>query len=443
MNKTVWMKRAQELGICEFEIYEQKITSTAINVYQQTVDSFTISECDGICLRGLYNGKMGICSLEDTSDEGMEEALQQVMMNAMTITSDDEVSIQKGQDQYPKLIRKENSCIHEASEAKIAILMELEDTILNADDRIAQVMSTGYSELEVTRSIHNSKGLHVQDHDSYSCVVSQVLVQDGDDIKNHYDWKFLYQLEDLNIQEFASGLVKTAVDKLHATTIASGVYPVIIQNKAMASMLHALSDLFDGEDACKGVSILKDKLDTLIFSDCIQIIDDPFLEDGLNCSSFDDEGIACMKKTLVKDGVLQSYLHNTKSAAMMNTVSTGNGFKASYSSSVGIAPTNLYIKQGTLSFEELVKQMDHGVIITDLSGLHAGLNDITTDFSIQSEGFYVEHGKLVKPLSLITIAGNFMDMMSHVCAVGNDLKTNLSGVLCPSILFESLTISGE
>lgn len=437
------MDKAQLVGIQEFEIYEQRSSSTSITVYQQKVDTFTISECDGVSLRGLYNGKMGICFLEDLDDEQVDTVLQQIIENAQTITSDDEVAIQKGQDSYPAIHRKKNVCLDEASETKVTMLMELEKKILEKDERITQVMSTSYSEVEVTRSIDNSKGMSICDQNSYSCIVAQVLVRDQDEVKNDYDWRLFHDLKEVDIDAFVDELVEKVISKLHGSSIKSGNYPILIQNDTMANLFASLSDMFDGEDAYKGVSILKDKLGEQIFDERIQVIDDPLMNDGMNSASFDDEGTACFKKVLVENGVLTSYLHNTKSANMMKTTSTGNGFKAGYASDVMILPTNLYIENGTSSFDELLKEMNTGIIINDLSGLHAGLNPISMDFSIQSEGFYVENGVIVRPVSLITIAGNFMEMMKQVRAIGNDGKANVSGVICPSILFEGLTVSGE
>lgn len=437
------MDKALLAGIQEFEIYEQRSSSTSITVYQQNVDTFTVSDCDGVSLRGLYHGKMGICFLEDLDDEQVDTVLQQIIQNAQTITSNDEVAIQKGQESYPIIDRKKNICLDESSDVKVKLLMELEQKILEKDERIAQVMSTSYSEVEVMRCIDNSKGMHIFDENSYSCIVAQVLVRDQEEVKNDYDWQLFQDIKDVDINAFADELVKKVISKLHGSSMKRGTYPILIQNDTMADLFGALCDMFDGEDAFKGVSILKDKLGEQIFDKRIQVIDDPLMKDGMNSASFDDEGTACFKKALVEDGVLKTYLHNTKSAKMMKTTTTGNGFKAGYASDVLILPTNLYIENGTSSFDELLKEMNTGIIINELSGLHAGLNPISMDFSIQSEGFYVEDGKIVHPVNLITIAGNFMDMMKHIRAIGNDGKANISGVICPSILFEGLTVSGE
>ena len=193
----------------------------------------------------------------------------------------------------------------------------------------------------------------------------------------------------------------------------------------------------------KGLSLLKDKEGEIIAADIVNLVDDPHLEDGLASVSFDDEGVACFKKTVVENGVLKTYLHNSKSAMMMHTASTGNGFKGGYSSAVGISPTNFYIQNGKHSYEAMIASMDKGIIVTSITGLHAGLNPISTEFSLQSSGYYVEHGKIVKPINLFTIAGNFMDMMNHISMVGNDCKMNLSGIGTPSILFANIAVSGK
>lgn len=443
MNKTVWMKEAEKRGITDFEIYEQKSSSTSIQLFEHKVDGFTISECDGVAIRGIYHGKMGICYLEDASDANMDYALNQLMDNAKIVTSEDEVEIYAGEDHYPEVKVKENTFKLKSSEEKIALLKQIEEAIYASDTRIDQVMSVEYEECDVSRSITNSKKLSLHDKNSYSIVVAQVMAKDQEDVKSDYDWAVIMNEQDIQVDQFAKKLSKKVCDKLNATQIPSGNYPVIMEKDTMINLLGALSGLFNGENASKGISILKDSLNKQIFNEKISIIDDPLMENGYSSCPFDDEGVSCKKKTVVENGVLKTYLHNLKSAKLMNTTSTGNGFKAGYASNVGISPTNFYIENGDTSFTDMVKSMEKGVIITDITGLHAGLNPISTEFSLQSSGFYVEHGEIVKPINLITVAGNFLEAMKHVEAVGNDLKFSFSGIGAPSIKFKELAISGE
>ncbi len=121
----------------------------------------------------------------------------------------------------------------------------------------------------------------------------------------------------------------------------------------------------------------------------------------------------------------------------MQAETKGNGFHGS------IDYTNFYMENGDQEVDELIKQMDRGIIVTDLAGLHAGWNAITTQFSIQASGFFVEHGKIAYPINLFTIAGNFLKLMKQVDGIGNDLKHYPSGIGAPSVLFPNIAISGS
>jgi PmbA protein len=88
-------------------------------------------------------------------------------------------------------------------------------------------------------------------------------------------------------------------------------------------------------------------------------------------------------------------------------------------------------------------EMGEGLVITRLAGLHAGLNHVTTDFSLQCFGYWVRNGKRERPVALITVAGNFLDLMKKVVSVGSDLEWEYRTVACPSILFSSCAIAGE
>ena len=179
-----------------------------------------------------------------------------------------------------------------------------------------------------------------------------------------------------------------------------------------------------------------------IFGDNITLIDDPLSLDAPSQSSFDDEGVACFTKSVVENGVLKTYLHNLTTAAMMGTKSTGNGSKSGVQASVGVAPSNLYLKAGDVSFDEMVSSVENGVYITSVQGLHAGLSQISGSFNLQSSGFMIENGKISKPVTLIILSGTLQEMLNNVKYVGSDFEFK-RGVGAPSLLIESMAISGK
>ena len=158
-------------------------------------------------------------------------------------------------------------------------------------------------------------------------------------------------------------------------------------------------------------------------------------------TGYDSEGVATYNKTLIKKGVLQTYLYNLTTAKKDGVQSTGNGYGGV--TKIGIGTTHLVIKPGKKSFEELLQKAKNGIYLTDIMGLHAGLNAKSGDFSLQAQGFMIEDGKLTKPLSQIVVAGNLFTLFNEIGEVGSDSQLLLSSNEVPSLLIKKLQVNGK
>ena len=443
MNFKKLIEDAKLAGIEPVEVYQHMSQEESIRVFSQKVDGLTIAQSGGIAVRGIYKGKMGYCFMEEDSDDNIPLMIQMIQENAEALEVEDASKIFEGSESYPELEMTKNELTDIEMSQKIEFMKEVEAKLQASDPRIVQVMTTAMQTVKVDTAIMNSLGLDVSKNESYTVFYTMALASENGDNKSGMDFKIMRSLNDVSVDEFVEKMKTEVTGKLNAKQVKSGPYKVILKNSAMSDLLGALTGLFNGEMVYKGISKLSNKLDTQVFDEKITILDDPLKKDGMNSTPFDDEGVASFTKTIVDHGTLKMFLHNQKSAAQMNTVSTGNGFKAGYAGQVSISPTNFYIVPSETSFDELCEMMGDGLVIDELNGLHAGLNSITTDFSLQAAGYVVENGKIVRPVNLITVAGNFLDMMKEVEAVGNDLEDQLSSAASPSILFKSLSISGE
>ena len=442
MNKQAWIDYALKEGFESFEIYESTSKGRSVTWYNGSRDTFVTNSVTGVALRGVFNGKMLNYSTENTSDDDMARAISLMKQQASAITSEDEEvlrSPEKGEEvELNRDFKKADS------DTINKVLKEVEKKILNYDERVLQVSNMEYSEEVVERHILNSLGLKVDDGIKVNFLVSGIAVKDGDDIKTDFDYTVIENLEEMDSDKFAKDLVEGALDKLNATSLPSNSYPVVIEHKAMTMLFSALAPtMFSGDLIGKGISPLKDKLNTQIFSEKIRVVDNPKYEKAFNIYNYDDEGCPTREKVLVDAGVFKEMLHDTKSANRMNTSSTGNGFKGDYDSKVSVSPKNCYIENGDKSLEEILKEMNEGLVITELDGLHAGIDHTTTNFSLQAAGYYVKDGKKDHAVTLITVAGNFIDMMKDVVEVANDIEWRLNTIATPSIYFKSLSISGE
>jgi len=182
----------------------------------------------------------------------------------------------------------------------------------------------------------------------------------------------------------------------------------------------------------------------IVASELITIVDDPLL--AYNPAAFDDEGTPSVCKNVVEKGRLNTYLHNLKTAKKAGVKSTSNGGRGSAGSPVGVRPTNFFIQAGDKTFDELVKELDCGLIITDFSGMHAGVNPISGKFSLLCKGRKVENGQDVGAVNEITLSGGFEEMLKAVSAVGNDMRFSMPGGSSfgsPSLIVESMSVSGR
>lgn len=247
-----------------------------------------------------------------------------------------------------------------------------------------------------------------------------------------------YSLEDVDAIAVEDGCANDALDKLGAGRLASGARSVVIKNNAMADLLSTFCSVFSADNAQKGMSLLAGREGTRIASECVTLIDDPLMPWGLGSCPFDREGAATVTKSLIEGGVLHTLLHNRKTAKKAGVKTTGNA-----AGSGRVAPSNLYIKPGEKTTDMLLEQMGNGLLITELSGLHAGANPISGDFSLLSRGFEVVGGKAVRAVEQFTVAGNFYRLLESITAVADDLLFEGSPVGSPSVAVTSLNIAGE
>ncbi len=431
---------AKQKGIEALEIYTSVSTEKSVKTFNGTVESYQISDQALKSVRGLFNGKMGYVYTEDLN-ENEDKMLDRLIDNAKIVASPDVEEIFAGSETYPKIdevIVEENITYDQI----IDVMARINDTA-KAHSEFVSDTNVQFSESRTKIVLENSKGLKLEKSDRYYFLLGSIVGTKGEQKTNVYEYEIKKNFNEFNPEKIGADGALEAVSQLGAGPCASGTYPIILKNSAASMILGTLGGSFNAESVQKGMSPLKGKLNQTIFGENITLVDDPFFKDGLNRSTFDDEGVATMITKVVDKGVLSTYLYNLKTAKKDNVESTGNGFKAGIAGKVGTSATNMYIEPGTLDFEQLFEGIESGIYITEVAGTHSGINQINGDFSLQSQGYLIENGKITSPVKLITIAGNFFEMLKNVSALGNDLKINYMGIGSPSLLIKGLAVSGK
>lgn len=430
---------ALKLGCDNCETYYAHGEAFEVNAQGGEIDRYSVSREAGVSVRVSFGGRDGYAYTERLEEP--EKLVERALDNARCIETDDPNPMQ-GFCEYKPAGRKPSPIGPLSEQERIALIKRLEQLTLAADPRVQRVV---YCTLEYHAggvSIENTRGCRAERASDAAMLYVMPSVLDGEEVQT--GMAFRMGADVLDVEGCAREAVDDALGKLGGKPAASGAYPVIFKNFAMGDLLAAFAPMFSADEAQKGCSLLAGKEGQEIASPLVTIVDDPL--DPIAPRAFDAEGTPCRRKAVVEAGVLKTLLHNLKTAAKAGVESTGNASRPRASSPLGVAPTVLRFEPGALSFEALLAHMGSGLLVTELDGLHAGVDEISGDFSLKASGFFVENGEIGRAVSGVTVAGNFIDMMKRVSALGSDFRCAMpqAGYFgAPSVLIESLTVAGS
>ncbi|MCI9218892.1 MAG: TldD/PmbA family protein [Lachnospiraceae bacterium] len=366
--------------------------------------------------------------------------------NAGSIESEEKAFIHEKGDRYAVL---EDSGMSQPTGAELTdAALALQKELYQADSRVADGTQAYMAYAGEKYALYNSNGLDLEDKVTLSMCYAIPLVADGGEMYDGFEMK-RGNLKDFDIKAIAADAVENAVSTIGAGSVPSGKYTAVISNKTMATLLMTYSSVFSAEAAQKGLSLLNGKEGEKIAADFITIVDDPMYHDNVIKRTFDGEGVATYAKNVVEKGVLNTLLHNLKTAAKAGVKSTGNAGRPSYASVISVSPFTFYIQpEGNVQEkakvpEELLRKAENGVYVTDVTGLHAGANPVTGDFSLSAKGFLITEGKKGAPVKNFTVSGNFFELLKNVEILGRDLDFVQGTFGSPSVLVRELAIAGK
>lgn len=427
----------------DMETYIENTKEIEIQVFKGEIDRYNISETEGLSLKGINDGKIGYSYTEKVDESSMDMLVEEAYENGKYIDALEKEIIFSGSDEYKELEGFNQSLKETPLEDKIEFVKSLEKEAFGLDSRIVAVSYCAYYEIENSKYLFNTKGLNLENNISLAYSYIMVVAKEGEETKTGLSYRIAKDFTDFDYKKMAKEAVEEALSYLGAKSIKSNEYPVILKNTVFADIISSFKSIFYAENVQKGLSLLKDKVGEQIAITDFTLVDDPFAEDGFMVSTFDDEGTATKYKKIIDKGILNTCLYNWKAALKDGVESTGNGYRDSYKSPILTSTSNLYVEKGDKSLEEILKTMDRGLLITDVQGLHSGLDPVSGDYSLSAHGYEIEKGKIKRPVNQITIAGNIFETLMDIEEIGNDLKISLNGAGSPSIKIKKLAVSGE
>lgn len=412
------------------------------DIYEGQVDSFQKSQTQGVGIRVIRQGCVGYAYTERL--EGAERIVAQAISAAKVTDQDEYACIYQKAQEYCSDQPGQTDLSPQMSQQVVEKAMSLYHAVM-ALPHIENVQGCS-AEIEKTYVYFaNSAGTIGQASRQNSALFVDAVAKIDDWTDSGWAFAVGKTLHDVDENQVAKKAQTKAIQYHQAGRAQNGTMPVIFHGGAMVDLLGAFSPIFSAERAQKGMSQLAGKQGQKIAADCVTFIDTPDHPDLGPGLPFDGEGVPTGCHTLVENGVLQTLLYSLASAKQDGVESTGHG-RRGYSGQVTIAPHVFTVQSGQQTLSELCAQAGHGVVIYEVSGLHAGVNDVSGDFSLLCKGRLIENGQEGQAVEQMVVSGNFFTMLQNIVAVGNDTQYSIPAGSCyasPSVYVSSLSIAGN
>ena len=260
----------------------------------------------------------------------------------------------------------------------------------------------------------------------------------GTEMQRDYDYHSTVHLADLDDPAgIGRSAAERAIARLNPTRPATAKMPVVYDPRVAGGLIGHLVGAINGASVARGTSFLKDRMGQRVFAAGIAIHDDPRRVRGLRSRLFDGEGTPTAARALIEDGVLTTWLLDSRSARQLGLRSTGHASRGT-GGPPSPSATILYLGAGKPSPAELMADIKLGLYVNELIGM--GVNGLTGDYSRGAAGFMIRDGVLAEPVAEITIAGNLLDMFASL-APANDLQFR-RGTDAPTVRVDGLTVAG-
>jgi PmbA protein len=426
------LARARAGGADAAEVSVSSSHGRDVTVRLGEVDVLEDARDRGVSVTVYIDRASGSASTGDLGQDSLKRAVDQALAIARHTQPDPAAGLAPAEmmaeriedfDQWHPLELDMNTLIERAR--------RIEQAGLDADTRVDNsegASVSAHAAIGVYANSHGFFGSGKSTRFDQSCVL---VARDDSGMQRDWDWDDQDRFELLASPETTGcKAAQRAVRRLGARSAPSGRAPVLFDTEVALGLIRHLVGAVSGGNLYRRSSFLLDARGKKIFPDWIDIVENPHLPGAQRSSSFDAEGVATQKAPLIERGVLQRYVLGSYSARKLGLETTANAG--------GVR--NLIVSPGQRNFEQLLAEMDRGLLVTEVMG--QGVNLVTGDYSRGASGFWVENGQIAYPVEEITIAGNLRDMFAGFAAAGSDLETRRN-IQVPSLLLEAMTIAGQ
>ncbi|MDQ2629566.1 MAG: TldD/PmbA family protein [Actinomycetota bacterium] len=439
------VEAAGDAGASDAEAYVSREGGRTVRVHGGEIESLTAATQSGVGIRAWIGHRVGYAYGTDLSEAGVA-AIAARAAEAAGAADEDPYASPPQPAAFEALSGLSDPSIAEWETDRVAELaLTVERTALDSDPRLVAVETAVYADSDEQVAIASSAGV-AGEYEASSCYAYLQALAEGEGARETgLGFGLARGPRGLDPEAIGTEGAERALSMIGAGKPQSRSCPVVLDETVAASFAGLIGGGLSAKAVQRGRSPLAGRLEEEVASEAFALFDDGRDPQGPASAPFDGEGLPRRRTALIEGGRLCSYLYDTYTANREGGSSTGSAARQGYRSLPSVSTSNLMVAPGTLSLAELLAQAGEGVLVTDVAGLHSGVNPVTGVFSVGASGRIIRDGQLAEPVREFTIAGELVGMLGAVSAAGAEARWVPFGgsVSTPPLLIAEMAISGS
>ena len=417
---------------------------TEVRAFEGEVESFVSSATSGVAIRVVEGLRQGFAWAGSHDPDVLAETLAEARDNARFSSEDANVGLAVPDGVEPPPLTLYDERIERLTpEQKIELALELERRVVEGDPRIVGVESADYSDGVSETAVVSTTGIRSFERES-GCSLSVYSLACADrETTTGFGFSVARSPDGLDLETAAAEAVERAVRMLGAIRVPTGRATVVLDPWVAAQVLSIVAEAFSGGEVLRGRSWVADRVGDAIGPAMLSVADDPTDARWFGAATVDAEGLATRTTSLIEAGVVRGFVHDSYSARGSGASSTGSAVRAGYRSMPSAGVQSVVVVPGDRDPTQVLSMVGEGIFVSEVQGLHSGVNPVSGDFSTGIEGLVIRGGELAEPTKEVTIASTLQRMLANIVAVGNDLTALPLDATGVTLAISDVSVSGS
>ncbi|MBS7611659.1 TldD/PmbA family protein [Candidatus Bathyarchaeota archaeon] len=394
----------------------------------------------GIGVRVFKNKGMGIAFSQSLEDNDIEIIVKRAVRFARVSQPDPYFKGIPGPSKVPEI---PGLCDDEIVNLTLESVSQIPKGMIEAAESIRRgaMYSGGFAASHVKAYLMTSTGVSVGLEKTHASAYIQPVYREGDDVGSSYEFDYGTSLSNINPHWIGRRAAEKAIEQFGSKKIKSGFMPLILLPEASGdSLFFNLLAALSGESAAKGRTFASGLLNKQIGPENLEVLDDGTIPGAVASSTYDGEGVPKKPLKVVEKGTVLTFLHNSYSAGIMNVESTGHAIRGGYGGYVGAGPSNIRVKPGDSTLEEMIAETKRGILVTRASFTP---NIVSGEFSATiDEGFLIEDSEKKHPVKNLMAGGHILNLFRDIELISKEGRVFGGGHFFPAVKIREVKLSG-